>query len=249
MGIYEGYVLYCFFALMVLVCGGKSAAVSRIMQRGSPFSIRCCLLCDLKTYKNAEDLLLGLERCVQQLSFVKPFVIFVVAVLVETGVPRAQLLRAAAVVPLVFALMGIVQTYFILKPAMANMAMEMKFLTVKGLVALLAVQQLAINVALTFNTIPEEEGYSQEQEAQRIYAMFVICELVLYSVLMKCVFTPEMFEGVEGPMHEAPKSSVISARTAFLISLRFWRVMAPIEEKDQTLAKSAIEELELLTKS
>jgi len=247
----EGYVLFCFFALMVLAVGGESAAVSHITQRGEPFTFKSCMCCDLIRFPDARSLYRFFKYGVQQLIWSKSLIILIVGVLEATGAgDGVKALRAIAVGPLLLALMCLIQGYFILRPALRNLDMERKFLFVKGLVAVMIIEQLVINICLSFDSLPKETGYTAEEQGHRLYAVVVIIELLVASVLMPFFFPPDQFRELWAAMPAHQRGGATSParlKGPLWKILRLWKVMEPVSEEEQILTRSTLGALDLLT--
>eukprot|EP00892_Ulva_mutabilis_P008583 jgi/Ulvmu1/6097/UM027_0075.1 len=198
--IYEAYTLYCFWVMLVLWCGGQRRVIEIVDRQESVGCYLCPLVepcgCGLPVYRfrNSTNLFRYLRFAIMQMMLVKPAAGLLVAALASSGRPpghpHARHARTAVLISTATAMHSIFTLYMATKPYMRGLNASRKFLSIKVVVAIILLQQLAINTLLSADIIPEGRlGYTIRDHAQRIMGTITIIEMAVFSLLLSYVFS------------------------------------------------------------
>jgi hypothetical protein len=251
MGFYEGYVIYCFFAVMVLTGGGDAAAIMTFINQGSPFSYYCCGL-RLFTFDDAPALYRFMRLSVLQYVFLKPALLLVVAVLDMTGRNGmyiqfvvlcstmwafASLIQVRICVRLGQRVSVTFQTSYRLRSTLAAHTTNKKMAVIKVLIVVVALQQLAMNLLFGYDVIHggDDKKFSAQERADRIYAFVCIVEAFVYSIMLQRTFTHREFRNLSVGDDNGVGRGRCSSMCLDVLEL--WHVFSGLEELERPIMK------------
>ena len=158
-----------------------------------------------------------------QMMLVKPLAGLLVAALASSGRPashpHSRHARTLVLVSTAVAMHSIFTLYTATKPYMRGLNASRKFLSIKIVVAIILLQQLAINTLLSADIIPEGDlGYTIRDHAQRIMGTITIIEMAAFSLLLSYVFShtsigrPDSDDGGGSGVPRAASGELAAAR-------------------------------------
>lgn len=189
----EAYAIYCYFALIVMYCGGKERVYDLI--KNSQHTQPCWASCQQNTPKQCFQ---TINVLLLQFIFVRP-----IFVLLHGVVPNhnlGSLFRLLSVVSLVIGMLGLLRIYHILAEHAKKMEATAKIVFIKILIVFLAIEDLAINAIFESGALDNAKSYgdyTREEKEIRLYAIIVLAEFVLASILAVKFFHPARI-GYEG---------------------------------------------------
>lgn len=129
-----------------------------------------------------------------QMMLVKPLAGLICAAIASSTIPSARThsrhVRSIVVVSTAVAMHSIFTLYNATKPYMRGLNASRKFLSIKIVVAIILLQQFALNALLSADIIPEGDlGYTMRDHAQRIMGTVTIIEMALFSLMLSYLFS------------------------------------------------------------
>lgn len=219
----EAYCIYCYFALLVMYCGGKE----RVMMLMRETEAGGCQSCTRDTpdccYETINLLLL-------QFVVVRPILNLLYA-LTEMNGKENVTLRTLMTISLVIAMIGLLRIYKILRPHTQAMDATSKVLVIKALILLLVLQDLAVQSlysAGVFNTEYGLDEYDAEDKARRVYAFVALCECAVGIVLVQKYFKAETLRSplLHDIESDIPETNLSGGTYKYFVMdlLSFWHV-------------------------
>lgn len=191
MAIYDGFVLYCFFGLIILGTGDYRSVIASLIPK-PPLTIR--VLCIPLHFENPDALYRFLSRSVLQVVISRP-VFLALSALVALAQPTGsapKALRALGILCLVYAVLTIGKTYHLIYPQIWKaFSPVITFFVVKTFILLIAVQDFVLTVLMTS---PKFHLSAQSATAWHVYAVLVAVEAILYLLLLRNCFHYSIFQ-------------------------------------------------------
>jgi len=182
----EGYAIYCYFALIVVYCGGKERVLELI--KASHHTAPCYASCQQNTPAQCFS---AINTLLLQFIFVRP--VFVLLFGIVPNPKLATVFRALSVVSLVVGMLGLLRIYHILAEHAREMDATTKIVFIKILIVCLAVEDLIINSIFASGKMDGVHGYGdydEEEREIRLYAIIVLAEFLLAAILSIRYFHP-----------------------------------------------------------
>lgn len=135
-----------------------------------------------------------LRIAIMQMMLVKPLAGLICAVLAASPAPathaHSRHVRSLVLISTAVAMHSIFTVYMATKPYMRGLNASRKFLSIKIVVAIILLQQLAVHALISADIIPEGDlGYTMREHAQRIMGAVTIIEMALFSLMLSYQFS------------------------------------------------------------
>ncbi|CAG9462256.1 unnamed protein product [Pedinophyceae sp. YPF-701] len=200
---YEAYAVYCFWALMILWCGGQRRVTAVMAQDvaagryGARWSL-CPLLKPVGCgfgflrFASAKSHVRYWRVALLQWLVVKPLAALAVAVLELTPWrAHAVHVRTVTVLSTFAAMHTVFDTYVTMYSHLRGLNGEGKFLAIKALVAASLAQQVGLSLCSSLGFVPSDPfyDYSTEVTALRLLSTAIIIEMCIFSVIFSVLFS------------------------------------------------------------
>lgn len=182
----QGYAIYCYFALVVVYCGGKEAVYDLI--KSSHHTKPCYASCQQNTPQQCFQ---AINALLIQFMFVRPIFVLMHGVVHDHDL--GQVFRFLSVLSLIVGMLGLLRIYHILAEHAKEMDATGKIVFIKVLILCLAIEDLIINAVFASGALEHAKtygDYTEEEKEVRLYAFIVLSEFVLASLLAVKYFHP-----------------------------------------------------------
>jgi hypothetical protein len=149
---FEGYSIYCYFALLVVYCGGRLAVMEMIKE--SPYTL-CCTRCMRFT---PGCCLSTIEFGLLQIIVLRPIVILVYGLEVMAG-HDYFILSLVGSIQMILAMIGLARLYRVLYDNAKGMGATAKILVIKVLILFLMIQDLILQSVESSGVFDSSPGF------------------------------------------------------------------------------------------
>jgi len=192
--LYEAFVVYCFFGILVHVSGGESEVCATFPKTSSKYRCICCrrIPCCFE-FQDPQDLLNVYRKGIQQLLFTKPSILIIVAILDKIG-KNTTVLRVITIILTAWAFLSLLQIYFFVAPKLTQYSLGTKFVAFKVLVISIAIQQSLLK--FSFGSVGSGSGINITVLVHELLAIISICECFIFSIIFEKVYSPSHFKAL-----------------------------------------------------